>query len=456
MLSLASTTCWRAIRLSASGHSGSSKNGRQTGRLVAVQPTAGEPMQWSAPENLQQVQRGSLAILRREVVTCPPPQFADFVVRWQGVHPGNRRGESAGLTNVLSRLEALALPAALWEQSVLPARVPGYQARWLDEWTAGGSGIWACHGDDLAFIRRESLPQRAAPPSTEAAPLDEAAARVVDLLRSRGASFVADLAADTELSPSGVRSALWSLLRRGAVTNDRFDVVRRGEFGVRSSEFGVENVGPQAMRTRLTSRLLSPQRRSALRTPHSALPEGRWSVIAWGQPEPEAAAVFQAAQLLRRYGIVSRELALLDPWMPPWRVLYEVLSRMELAGDVRRGYFAEGLSGAQFALPEAAQMLQDIALPSTAAAPAILLHSQDPANLYGSGAPFDVALLDGGTRPLLRRSGNWLVLRRPAGVVDRTAGEAFDCAYPAPARKTSFRPSRCCPVFAAPPQQGTS
>src|SRR5581483_2067548 len=53
----------------------------------------------------------------------------------------------------------------------------------------------------------------------------------------------------------------------------------------------------------------------------------------------------------------------------------------------------------------------DLTMPSTATAPAVLLHSQDPANLYGSGAPFDIPLLDGGTRPLLRRPGNWLVLR---------------------------------------------
>jgi ATP-dependent Lhr-like helicase len=97
--------------------------------------------------------------------------------------------------------------------------------------------------------------------------------------------------------------------------------------------------------------------------------------------------------------------------MPPWRVLYEVLSRMELRGSVRRGYFVEGLSGAQFALPEAMTWLQDLHLPSTAAAPVLLLHSLDPANLYGSGAPLDVPLLDGGTRPLLRRTGNWLTLR---------------------------------------------
>ena len=150
-------------------------------------------------------------------------------------------------------------------------------------------------------------------------------------------------------------------------------------------------------------------------------PEGRWSLTAWGQPEPELYALTQATLLLQRYGIVARELALLDPWLLPWRVLYEVLSRMEMAGDVRRGYFVEGLSGAQFALPEAAQLLQDLHLPSTANAPLILLHSMDPANLYGSGAPFDIALLDGGTRPLLRRAGNWLVLRagRPLLLVEQ-------------------------------------
>jgi ATP-dependent Lhr-like helicase len=180
------------------------------------------------------------------------------------------------------------------------------------------------------------------------------------------------------------------------VTNDRFDVVRRGEPPAPTPPAGT------------TSRMLSAR---GMRRPASVRPEGRWSVVPWGHPTPEELAVLQAGLLLRRYGVAARELALMDSGLLPWRLLYEVLSRMELAGEVRRGYFVEGLSGAQFALPEAAQALADLHLPSTAAAPAILIHSADPANLYGSGAAFDVDLLEGGTRPLLRRAGNWLVLK---------------------------------------------
>jgi ATP-dependent Lhr-like helicase len=134
-------------------------------------------------------------------------------------------------------------------------------------------------------------------------------------------------------------------------------------------------------------------------------------VLRWGPVEVENQAVNQATMLLERYGVVARELALLDPAMLPWRVLYEVLSKMELSGTVRRGYLVEGLHGAQFALPDALKMLEEVHVPSTAAAPVILLHSLDPANLYGAGAPFDIPLLDGGTRSFSRRMGNWLVLR---------------------------------------------
>ncbi len=387
------------------------------GRVVAVSAPQGESVVFSDPANLEQVQRGSLGILRREVVTCSPPQFADFLLRWQGVHPDKRRGGREGLADILERLQGLPLDAELWEQTVLPARVPEYQPRWLDEWIASGEGTWVCRATAneegewgcIAFFRREMLRQLPQPASTDAVALTEDANRVLDHLHSRGASFLTDVAADLGMSPGAARGALGLLMRRCLVTNDHYDVIRRKEVSASEAAL-VPRVNDLGALTRPRSPRRTPQR-----------PEGRWSVLPWGRPEPESHAVVQASLLLQRYGIVARELALLDPWLLPWRVLYEVFSRMELAGQVRRGYFVEGLSGAQFALPEAAQQLQERHVPSTATAPAVLLHSMDPANLYGSGAPFDIPLLDGGTRPLLRRPGNWLVLRagRPVLLIEQ-------------------------------------
>src|SRR5262249_15001799 len=259
--------------------------------------------------------------------------------------------------------------------AVLPRRVPGYQPRWLDEAIASGSWTWVCSSQadggagNLSILGREDLASLAAPHQGELPALTQAAERVLESLRRRGAVFITDLAADTGLPPSGVRSALWSLLRRQLVTNDRLDVVRKGEETPR--EEPARNGPGRAFRTM----------RASFRRGPLARPEGRWSLVPWGHPEQEAQVLFQATLLLHRYGVAARELALLDPWMPPWRVLYEVLSRLELAGDVRRGYFVEGLSGAQFALPEAARKLQDLALPSTAAAPVFAVASLDPANL---------------------------------------------------------------------------
>ncbi|HEY7329467.1 MAG TPA: DEAD/DEAH box helicase [Gemmataceae bacterium] len=389
----------------------------RSGRIVAISAPQSESIVFSDPANLQQVQRGSLGILRREVVTCSPPQFADFLLRWQGAHPDTRRGGRESLSNILERLEGLPLYSEVWERTVLPARISEYQPRWLDEWIAEGEGSWVCQGepaedgeiDRVAFLSREMLRRLPLPAITEAHALNEDANRVLDYLRSRGASFLTDLAADLGLSPGAVRGALSVLAGRCLVTNDHYDVIRRSR--IPSSRMAS---APQVENLRALTRPRIPRR-----APQR--PEGRWSAIPWGHPEPEEHAMAQASQLLKRYGIVARELALLDPWMLPWRVLYEVLSRMELAGQVRRGYFVEGLSGAQFALPEAAHQLQELHVPSTAKAPALLVHSMDPANVYGSGAPFDIPLLDGGTRPLLRRPGNWLILRagRPVLLIEQ-------------------------------------
>jgi ATP-dependent helicase Lhr and Lhr-like helicase len=209
----------------------------------------------------------------------------------------------------------------------------------------------------------------------------------LEALRQGGAAFVVDLVRQTGLPPSQTRAALWRTLRKGVVTNDRFDDIRRGEEAY-NPPAGNDNRNPGRGRRRMAD----------------SRPEGRWSLVPWGMADTETRGVQQAHLLLDRYGIVARELAQLDPSLLPWRVLYEVLSRMEWAGQVRRGYFIEGLSGAQFGDPEAVAALQKL-MPKQEEEPVILLHSQDPANVHGSGLLFDLPFA------AQRRSGNWIAVR---------------------------------------------
>ncbi|MFO0876571.1 MAG: DEAD/DEAH box helicase [Gemmataceae bacterium] len=368
----------------------------RTGRVVAVAGREpGEAPTYAAPENLEQVQRASLGLLRREVITCQPGQFCDFVLRWQYAHPETRVGGSEGLNRVLERLQGCPLGGEIWERSVLPARVLEYQSRWMNEWIAGGSGVWVAHGaSEVAFLGRPLLGQLAAPTLAEGEVFAEEAEKVAARLHEQGASFVTDLASDTGLTPSAVRKALWQLARAGRVSNDQLDVLRKGEPDELTGE--PSRTGPS----------LRSLRRMAMQKP-----EGRWSLLRWGKPGPEELGLVQCHLLLQWFGVVARELSQGVTGLLPWRILYEVLNRLELTGEVRRGYFVEGLSGAQFALPEAVELLQQSHAPATIAAPAVLLNSMDPANLYGSGAPFDIPLLDGGVRSLQRRPGNWVTLR---------------------------------------------
>src|SRR5262249_5098741 len=244
-----------------------------SGRAVAVPAVESLlPVQWSAPANLELVQRGTLALLRQEVITCPPPQFADFLLRWQGRHPDARRADAEGLAAILETLEGFPVAAELWEQAILPGRLEGYQRHWLDERIATGQWLWVGHGDEtgagsVALLQREHLTEL--PPRDSPALEDVAAAQVLECLRTRGARFVPDLARVTGWAPGGVRAALWALVRRSIVSNARFAVVRRGEAGA----------ALPIQRTPQTARSLT---RGRLRPP--ATPEGRWFLVPWGQP----------------------------------------------------------------------------------------------------------------------------------------------------------------------------
>ncbi len=367
---------------------------------------------WAERENLAEMRRVTVAVRRRESLAVAPEVFADFLLRWQHVHPSARGEGPAFLESVLEQLQGLVMPARLWEVEVLPRRMAGYRPAWLDDIMGRGGWLWRADGSArgeprVAFFTRDFAGLSEIPGGIDELGPDEA--RVLDHLDRIGASFAAELARASGVEPSRVRRALLELAGRGLATNDRFDPMRAGGDATLSAlaEASRDRAGGRSLRIR--------SRRSI-----SGQAEGRWSRLNPSPADPEARLLAWASALLDRYGVLSREVVALEPSAPGWGELAPLLARAEWRGEVRRGYFVEGLSGVQYASEEAAAELARLAAHPEPASPVVLVPTVDPANLYGAGAPLDIDLLDGGTARMPRVLGNYLAIRdgRPILIVE--------------------------------------
>jgi ATP-dependent Lhr-like helicase len=379
----------------------------EEGNLVRLDD--GTSPRWADPRNLDEVRRISVALRRKESVAVLPEVYADFLARRLGVHPDARLEGKPAVERALDELQGFAATLETWETDLLPRRVHDFQPRWLDEILLDGAWTWRAHGDErgeprVAFVPRDfggswPIEEAGAEPQAENA-------LILTSLDAKGASFTTDLARSSGLDPSRVRRALDALLRRGFVTNDRLDPLRptsRDRIAVLDAAKSTKSGRP-----RLGGRRFA-----------SMPPEGRWSRLA-NPTANEGSLLAWAEILLGRYGVLTRETVALDPWAPPWREVAPLLARAEMRGDVRRGYFVEGLSGVQYATQDAAEELARLAGLATSGGPPVLLSTVDPANLYGSGAPLDIPLLEGGTARLVRTPANMLVLiaGRPVLIIE--------------------------------------
>ncbi|MGD9934572.1 MAG: DEAD/DEAH box helicase, partial [Dehalococcoidia bacterium] len=327
----------------------------------------GTEREWADADVLRQLRRRSLARLRSEVEPVDGPAFARFLAAWQGIP--RHGGGVERLRAAVRQIEGLPIPASVLEADVLPARVPDYQQRLLDELGASGEVGWVGHGslgrDDgrVAIYRRENLPHAGG--RTASLPNEQDATVVLECLRQRGASFFVDIVRDTGLPHREALAALWELVWDGQVTNDTFAPVRALAYPRRKDR------GP---------------RRNGSPIPPEAT--GRW----WALPiEPSVAPTLHVhglvERLLDRYGVLTRDAVSAEGVPGGFSAVYPMLKAMEESGRIRRGYFVEGLSGAQFALPAAVERLR--AQRSRADAPATFaLAATDPANPYGTMLPW--------------------------------------------------------------------
>lgn len=334
---------------------------------------------------LRQLRRRSLAALRREVEPVEQEAFARFLPAWHNI-PADRRGAEA-LVESLGMLSGAALVASTIEADVLPARVRAFRPTMLDELLTAGELVWIGAGAvgardgriRLCFVDQLALLSPGWEPRDRPKGVLHDALR--ELLAQRGASFWSQLrgAAPGSQDPE-ILAALWDLVWAGEVTNDSLAPLR--------AVLGGAKVASKSSTSRRTSRP-RPGRLNRIGPPAG---QGRWSLVApllAPAAHPTEASHAQALQMVERYGVITREAVLAEGIAGGFTSVYGVLKVLEERGQVRRGYFVDGLGAAQFAVPGAVDRLRaaretpDPLLHPEDVPDPIVLTTTDPAQPYG-------------------------------------------------------------------------
>ena len=375
-------------------------------------------LEWCHRRLLARIHRMTLDGLRKQIEPVTVDVFFRFLARHQGMIPAYRRAGSNGLYEAISQLQGLEIPTVAWEREILPARIDQYRPELLDELCLTGEVGWGrlfppprnpenarpmaslTRVAPISLFLREDAPwltSKATPPDRSG--LSSPAVQVCELLQSRGAMFTADLLAATQMLPSQLDDVLGELVTRGWITADGFA-------GLRTL------IAEKSPRGRMASRHRSERRR----TTSTAL--GRWSLRAGflNLEESDGRLVSQSGteaestprktdarspelklkerqdsqriaedwawQLLRRWGIVFRDLLAREEGSPAWYEVLQVLRRLEARGEIRGGRFIVGVAGEQFALSDTVQQLRrlrDEALPNEL----LVVSAADPLNLVG-------------------------------------------------------------------------
>jgi ATP-dependent Lhr-like helicase len=343
--------------------------------------------QWCDRRLLARIHRLTVATLRKQVEPVTPAQFMRWLLRWQHVTPESQtRGQRAAL-EIVRQLQGFEIPANAWERQVLARRIADYDPSWLDQLCLTGAVGWGRLSPHPATLevsdgnsgRRRVIPTSVAPITffvreeadwmlpqerlEEGRGLSPVARQVLEFLRHRGASFFADIVRAIGRLKAEVETGLWELVAAGLVTADGFDNLRA---------------------------LIDPKRRSGQGSARSARPRhsaGRWAILHTDSAvERDRAVEATCWMLLRRYGVVFRDLLARESNLPKWRELQWAFRRLEARGEIRGGRFVDGFLGEQFALPAAVESLRATRkLPPSGEV--VTISAADPLNLIGIVVP---------------------------------------------------------------------
>jgi ATP-dependent helicase Lhr and Lhr-like helicase len=353
-------------------------------RTLDLGPRASHPgprtsdLEWCDRTLLARIHRYTLHKLRADIEPVSPADFMRFLFAWQHVEPSARLVGLDGLREIVVTLDGFELAAGAWERAVLPARVNGYEPQMLDMLCLAGEVSWGrlspSRGDPshtarltpatpiALFLREHSDAWQQIRACADAARTDleltltENARLLLTALRARGASFFGDLISVCGFDRHQLRDEIGALVASGLAVSDGFS-------------------GLRALISAARGRPSSRDRRAQF--------AGRWTAVQTDrQPKQDEAIETYAWALLRRYGVVARRLLVREATAAPWRDLTRVYRRLEARGEIRGGRFVTGMSGEQFALPQAVERLREVRRTPTDGH-LITISAADPLNLVG-------------------------------------------------------------------------
>jgi ATP-dependent Lhr-like helicase len=371
------------LRLEAAG---TVLRGNFTGSAAGNDP---HNCEWCERRLLSRIHHLTVATLRKQIEPVTAAQYMRWLLRWQHVAPQSQIAGERGLLEVVRQLQGFEIPANAWERCILAGRVNNYDPAALDQLCLTGAVGWGRVSPHPATLENSSESRRRVVP-TSVAPITlfvredadwmqprsaesdqrqeqllSASGRVVlEFLRRRGASFFPDIVRGTDKPKAEIETALWELVAAGLVTADGFANLRA---------------------------LINPHRRNGsaggMKIAKPRNTAGRWSLL-YTEPPADRHKTVEATCwiLLRRYGLVFREVLARESNLPKWRELLIAFRRLEDRGEVRGGRFVNGFLGEQFALPEAVESLR--AMRNMAATgETITISAADPLNLVGFIVP---------------------------------------------------------------------
>lgn len=374
-----------------------------TGVYVADRPRP----QWVNRVNLEEIHRRTLGYLKHELAACAPYEVVDFLTRWQHRHPDHQLRGLEGLRDVIAQLQGIEVVSGALEPELLAGRVADYQPELLERLIASGEVCWRrvgpgriargkvtlCLRRDMAWLATGTPPD-IDPQALADADIKPEIMRVRQFFADTRSAFFADAVTGTGLREDTVTRAIWFLAWIGELTCDTYECLRHADFQSTLSDcYDLASTSAKIVRGKVSAEMVIDHMRKRRLDPTL----GRWSaterLVPLDDPLPRDEVVRRwADQLLRRWGILSRDMLDAEDCAPSWGDLLPELKRRELLGQLSRGYYIESHQPDQYGLPEAIELLRDcrarrsdrVELGYLPDEPLCVLTNRDPANLYSS------------------------------------------------------------------------